>query len=465
MNEKLAQALGYIDGGFIAQAAKKRRGKQVFLSAVAAVLALVILANLPAIPFVITARAVALAEGTKIPDREDGFDAYWAAREKYEKNAAQSSVELRNFYRRASLEFLSDDRENQIWSPANAAVALAVLAETASGTTRQEVLDLLGVPDVQTLRKHIAALWESASKTGEHNFSTIANSLWITKGMGYDQSVMDTLAGDYHASVYQAELGSGKANQAIQSWVNNNTGGLLKQMSNGIDVSAQAPAVDTVLALAATVYIQSKWSKEFNAALNTRDVFHGTVSDAKVTYMNRKESQMTYYWGESFGAVSMHMENDLKMWFILPDADKTIADVLSSEEYLAALAAPSVSYDNQKYMKVNLSIPKFDVSGSMDLKEGLQALGLTKVFDENGGDFGDTFRTDLPVFVSRVNQASRVTVDEKGVTAASYIELGWGAGAAMPPEEIIDFVLDRPFIFAIATNQGVPLFVGTVNQL
>ena len=283
--------------------------------------------------------------------------------------------------------------------------------------------------------------------------------------MGYDQSVMDTLAGDYHASVYQAELGSGKANQAIQSWVNNNTGGLLKQMSNGIDVSAQAPAVDTVLALAATVYIQSKWSKEFNAALNSRDVFHGTVSDAKVTYMNRKESQMTYYWGESFGAVSMHMENDLKMWFILPDADKTIADVLSSEEYLAALAAPSVSYDTQKYMKVNLSVPKFDVSGSMDLKEGLQALGLTKVFDENGGDFGDTFRTDLPVFVSRVNQASRVTVDEKGVTAASYIELGWGAGAAMPPEEIIDFVLDRPFIFAIATNQGVPLFVGTVNQL
>ena len=465
MNEKLAQALGYIDGGFIAQAAKKRRTKKAFLSAVAAVLAMVILTNLPTIPFVITAKAVALAEGTKIPDREDGFDAYWAALGRYEKSAAQASEELRNFYQQSSAQFLSDEQENQIWSPANAAVALAVLAETASGSTRQEVLDLLGVSDVQTLRGYISAIWESANNAREHNFSTIANSLWISRDMGYDRSVMDTLAGEYHASVYQAELGSGAANSAIQSWVNNNTGGLLKQMSRGIDVSAQAPAIDTVLALAATVHIQSKWSTEFNAALNTRDVFHGAVSDVNVTYMNQKKSQMYYYWGDSFGAVSLFMENGLKMWFILPDADKTIGDVLADEGYLAALNSPSVSYENQKYMKVNLSVPKFDVSDSMDLKAGLAELGLTEVFDPNGGDFGTTFRTDLPIFVSRVNQASRVTIDEKGVTAASYIELNWGAGAAMPPEEIIDFVLDRPFIFAIASNQGVPLFVGTINQL
>ena len=181
MNEKLAQALGFIDADFITRAAKKRRTKKVFLSAVAAILALILLMNMPAIPFVITAKAVALAEGTKIPDREDGFNAYWAAREKYEKEATRSSVELREFYRKASAGFLADETQNRIWSPANAAVALAVLAETASGSTRQEVLDLLGVSDVEILRAHISALWESSNKTWDHNFSTIANSLWITR--------------------------------------------------------------------------------------------------------------------------------------------------------------------------------------------------------------------------------------------------------------------------------------------
>ena len=53
-------------------------------------------------------------------------------------------------------------------------------------------------------------------------------------------------------------------------------------------------------------------------------------------------------------------------------------------------------------------------------------------------------------------------IDEKGVTAASYIELNFGAGAAEPPDEIIDFVLDRPFVFAV-TKSHIPLFVGKVN--
>ena len=46
---------------------------------------------------------------------------------------------------------------------------------------------------------------------------------------------------------------------------------------------------------------------------------------------------------------------------------------------------------------------------------------------------------------------------------AGYVLLQFGTGAAAPPEEIIDFVLDRPFLFAITTND-IPLFVGTVNN-
>jgi len=33
----------------------------------------------------------------------------------------------------------------------------------------------------------------------------------------------------------------------------------------------------------------------------------------------------------------------------------------------------------------------------------------------------------------------------------------------MPPDDIIDFVLDRPFVFAITSDQ-LPLFVGTLNM-
>ena len=195
MNEKLIYALGCIDNTYVTEAARKKRKKKIFLSAVAAVLALAVLTNLPPIPFVITANAVAIAAGSEIPDRDDGFDAHWAAREKNMEAAGEASMQLRGFYRETSAKFLSAEDENQIWSPANATVALSALAETASGSTRQEVLDLLGVSDVQALRDYIGGMWESANKDDGHNVSTLANSLWLDGDMRYDQAVMDTLAG------------------------------------------------------------------------------------------------------------------------------------------------------------------------------------------------------------------------------------------------------------------------------
>ena len=90
-------------------------------------------------------------------------------------------------------------------------------------------------------------------------------------------------------------------------------------------------------------------------------------------------------------------------------------------------------------------------------------MGLTKIFERFGNDFSPSVESDIPVYLQSINQDTRVSIDEEGVIAASYIELNFGAGSAMPPEEIIDFVLDRPFLFAITSGEGVPLFMGTVN--
>ncbi len=58
----------------------------------------------------------------------------------------------------------------------------------------------------------------------------------------------------------------------------------------------------------------------------------------------------------------------------------------------------------------------------------------------------------------------RVTVDEEGVSAAAYTVMMADAGGAMPPEKEVDFILDRPFLFVITGNDGLPLFTGVVND-
>ena len=66
-------------------------------------------------------------------------------------------------------------------------------------------------------------------------------------------------------------------------------------------------------------------------------------------------------------------------------------------------------------------------------------------------------------YIRSVDHSVRLTVDEEGVSAAAYTEMMM-YGAAMPPDEEIDFTLDRPFIFVLESYLGLPLFVGVVNQ-
>ncbi len=153
------------------------------------------------------------------------------------------------------------------------------------------------------------------------------------------------------------------------------------------------------------------------------------------------------------------------MWFILPDEGKTVDDVLADGEYLEMLR-DFEKQTNQKWMKVNLSVPKFDVSAGIDLKEALRAAGITKLFEPVGNDFSPSIRStnanNDPAYLESIHQDTRVMIDEEGVTGASYIELDFAAKGMEPPEEIMDFVLDRPFAFAVVKEQ-IPLFMGTVN--
>jgi len=112
---------------------------------------------------------------------------------------------------------------------------------------------------------------------------------------------------------------------------------------------------------------------------------------------------------------------------------------------------------------VNMSVPKFDVVSDLDLRDGLNALGITGVFDATVADFSPMTSKVAEIFLSKADHAARVAIDEEGVTAAAYTVMMM-AGAAAPPEEEMDFVLDRPFLFAITGADGLPLFVGVVNR-
>ncbi len=468
MNEKVAKALSYVDEKYVSAAAKRKKKKRILPMAAAAILALAFLFNMPAIPMIVTAHAVATASESRVGERPNQKDyetsnAWYAALDQWQAErttlsdtAKQAAAELSDFFTAGSARFLAaEGSENRLWSPVNAYMGLSMLVGLTAGDSRQQILDLLGAADTDTLRQQANAMWESVYHNDKNvEMSVLANSLWLDKGLSYQQQAMDDLAYYHHASVYQDNLGTQKTNRAISAWVNNNTGGFVKNAADNIELPPE-----TVLALYSTIYFQSKWGDEFSAKNNTQAVFHAPEGDVTATFMNKKLATMYYYWGDKFSAVRMGLENGGSMWFILPDEGCTTADVLSDGQYMEMLLQQD--WENKKYMKVNLSVPQFDVKSTADLKDGLQQLGVKDVFSLGSADFS-AITGDTPVCLASANQSVRVQIDEEGVKAAAYIEFV-GAGSAEPPDEIIDFVVDRPFIFSV-TKSSVPLFMGTVNQ-
>ena len=466
MNERLAEALAYISDKHVAEAGSARPRRKIWLRAVAAVLTVVLLCNMPYISAPVNAKTISEAAGSRAmdwPDRDDyktheeyraAWDAYDAWRTAQDSTVDEAMAGLRDFLADSSLYYIEGAEDNRVWSPVNGFIALAMLAEVTDGESRQQILDALNVSDLDTLRAQVEAVWEAVYTDDGNEICTLANSLWLDQELQYDQDTLDDLAYYHYASVYQKELQSSGAGRALQAWLNNNTGGLLKDYTKNAGFGPEA-----VLTLASTIYLQGKWVDEFNATQNTRDIFHAPGGDRTVTYMNKKLKQMNYYWGDSFGAVALSLKNGTRMWFFLPDEGKTVDDILREGQYLTYLTGDT---ENSKYMKVNLSVPKFDISSGADLRSMFEALGITDIFDLKTSDF-TAITADSPVFITSVNQAARVIIDEQGVKAAAYIEFP-GAGAAAPPEEIIDFILDRPFLFVIASSEGIPLFTGVVNE-
>lgn len=472
--EQIVDMIGEAPDEYVKDAKEYKKKRRLisrpitWVSGIAAMLAIVLLINnMPGIPLAIQAHAVSLASEPRVKARDEVPDdeiKEWLEANMLRREIVDAALpSLADFAELCSGEVIAGvDSTNRVWSPVNAYIALAMTAELSEGETQAELFELLGVGSTEDLREKISAVWESAYTDDGNEISVLANSMWLDDDLEFAEDKMNILAYDYYASTYQGDLGSERISKDIANWMKNQTGGFLSDRTENVNLHPQ----EKLLILASTIYFQAKWSDEFDKENNTTDIFHSAEGDISCTFMNQKLAEMNYYWAEDYGAVQMHMKNGSSMWFILPDEDKTVDDVLSGGDYMNMVTlSEEFPEENQKWMKVNLSVPQFDVSSSIDLKEGLKNVGLTKVFDWTENGFASSLQSkssEYPVYLDSINQSTRVKIDEKGVTAASYIELGFGAGAAMPPDEIIDFVLDRPFLFAITKNQ-IPLFVGAVN--
>ncbi len=482
--EDLQDAIGQLDESIITEAGKARRKRKPSLryriGAVAAAIILVVISfaaiqvirrkGNPSVSSVVALASPEYPIMHKRPSEEmmsgsasdqkafDEAHTLWLADLQKQRDLPKGYQDgVVQLARAANRLLLTSNGENRVYSPLNVYLSLSLLAESTGGDTRTEILQILGVDTIEKLRAKANSLWNAHYMDDGNTTSLLANSVWLDKSLTVKEDTMRILQNTYMASAFQGDMHSVEMTKQLQKWLNEQTDHLLEVSVDKADFDE-----DTLMALVSTILFRAKWADEFIESNTTKGIFHSPKGSIETDFMYESFSKL-YYWGDKFTAVSKGLINAGGMWFILPDEGVSVNELLDDPQ-VDALLQNSTSYhstyENQKYLVVNFKVPKFDVMSDIQLEKALQELGIKSAFTASA-DFSPISETP-DLYVSDSKHTARVLIDEKGVTGAAYTLTLSSAG--IPEDEIVDFILDRPFLFVVQGHDGVPLFVGVVNQ-
>ncbi len=380
----------------------------------------------------------------------------------------------------AYLALGQETEQNLCYSPLSFYMALAIVAETAQGETRNEALSCLHYgtaaldgeagPDGEagsTLSEEMHRYLQLRFQDNEICVVKAANSLWLNEAAeakgAYREDTLRRLAERYQADVYAGAFGSPELAEAMSNWVKKQTKGLLGGESESFLLEA-----DGALSILSTLYYYDQWYNEFRADKNVEDVFtcqDGTQVTAE--YMCATKNPYPVLAEEGYTAASLGMKGGSRITFVLPDEGRSPADILADEAAMARLLGLTDEPEAAS-AEVRFYIPKYRFESDLDLTETAQALGLTAAFSGDTADFsgllGDGVARAWPagtVWLDGIRQQTSMSIDERGCEAAAFTQIDY-AGAALPVDGVVELKLNRPFLIIVSV--GEPYFIGVINR-
>ncbi|CAD6238926.1 unnamed protein product [Miscanthus lutarioriparius] len=221
------------------------------------------------------------------------------------------------------------------------------------------------------------------------------------------------------------------------------------------------------LVLANAIYFKGTWARPFDRSRTIAAPFHlpdgATVrAPFMTTSFFSKEQQVAVFPG--FKALKLPYKNDGggRQLLLLPDGEA----LKISDLYDKAVSTPGFIRRHTPVDKVPVGrfmVPKFKFTFEFEASGDIQKLGVNRAFAN--GDFSGMVSGGNGLFISGVYHKATVEVDEVGTVAAAAMAVCIQECARMGPP-LVDFVADRPFLFAIVERSGVLLFLGhVVNPL
>jgi len=345
--------------------------------------------------------------------------------------------------------------QNVFVSPTSVAIALSMLYNGASGTTQQEMADVLSLQgiDLKDINAANESLGQSLQKADAKVQIAIANSLWAKQGFSFQHQFLKNNRQFYNAQVTSLDFASPEAVGIINQWVEESTQGKIAQIIESLNP-------DDVLFLMNAIYFKGNWTNQFDKNLTTQQPFYLSDGTSKQHPLMSRRGEYHYYENEQFQAVSLpYGSRRLSMYVFLPKKNSNLEAFLgqlNSNNWTQWLS----QFRNREGL---VKIPRFKLEYETELQNALAALGMKTMFDSTQANF--TNLTSEQVKVDRVKHKTFVEVNEEGTEAAAVTSIGIQVTSAMPAKEPFTMIVDRPFFCAIRDDQtGMVLFMGAIFE-
>ena len=347
------------------------------------------------------------------------------------------------------------EKEHANWaiSPLSTSLALGMVANGAAGNTLEEIKGVLGFSsfELEAMNTYNQKLVKELLDLDNTTLLNIANSIWVKNTYPIDNSFVDLNKSMYDARVESLDLSTQESVKIINDWVSSQTNKAIKEV-----VSAPNPYVNMYLMNA--LYFKGIWRYPFKKSNTKEELFtNADGSSVEVPMMNLEES-FIHIQTDDFNIAEFPYGNSaFSMVILLPAEGKTLDESLVNLTY----ENWSELYDDTRFEKLIVKLPRFELNSNKDLADDLKSMGIKDAFFEETADFSKL--TPSPDFsMGVVDQVINIKVNEEGTEASTVTNIHkWPTSNSSRR-----FHVDRPFAFMIKEKStGTILFMGKVTKM
>ncbi|XP_019965787.1 protein Z-dependent protease inhibitor-like [Paralichthys olivaceus] len=339
--------------------------------------------------------------------------------------------------------------DNVFLSPFTLTAGLMALLNATNGMTQDQLLQGLSLSglDPQTLPDLFQTLRTVILPGGEILNLRQGVAVFPAQSFQVSPSYLDLVQMKFRGNAETVDYSTPQeAVDAINRWAQEKSGDQVQELVTNLDPQTQ-------LLLAIVASYQTQFSPAFNLSLSQEERFYmDRYHIVMVTMMSRTDKYfLAYDRSVKAGVLKLPMTDGTAMLVVLPDED---VDVTAVEEEVTAEKIQAWIKQLKK-TKLEVQVPRFLLERSYSLKDVLQTLDITQVFQDDA-DITNMGGAKGPQ-LTQVFHKSIVTVDERSddITAGDEVNV-----FSSPPPRL---TINRPFIFIIyQQNTGSLMFIGRV---